>query len=279
MKKTGLRSILLQMNSNEDVARNVSQIEDLLRPVAPGAVDIICLPENSLYMRVGRKRPLQSLELHDRAFELLQKICERLNAAMMVGSLPLRESDGVTNATVFLKPNEKPAVVYRKIHLFDVDVAGQPPIRESETFRPGRDPSVVVWRNWRLGLSICYDLRFAELFSHYGEEQVDAILVPSAFLVPTGQAHWHVLLRARAIENQCYVLAAAQAGVHQNGVGDTRETFGHTLVVDPWGEILAEGSAHDAELISVVLDENRVEQVRQQMPQARHRRPHLRKKS
>jgi predicted amidohydrolase len=185
---------------------------------------------------------------------------------------PLKLGDKFSNSTVFLNPNVDPHVVYSKIHLFDVDVEGAPPVRESDHFVNGSGPALIDFRGWKLGLSICYDLRFPELYLNYAQK-ADLILVPSAFLVPTGEAHWHVLLRARAIESQCYVAAPAQSGEHVSHLdsGQVRKTYGHSLIVDPWGRALEE-MASGLDIRTVELSRTPIEKARRQIPMKAHRR-------
>jgi predicted amidohydrolase len=172
---------------------------------------------------------------------------------------------------LFFAPGHPARVVYVKTHLFDVDVEGAPPVRESDHFVGGGGPATVELKGWKFGLSICYDLRFAELYLKYAEA-VDVILIPSAFLVPTGQAHWHVLVRARAIENQCFVAAPAQSGEHTSvASGPSRRTFGHSLVVDPWGAVLLD-MEHAPGAAVVELKRDLIEKARRQIPMQGHRR-------
>jgi len=162
--------------------------------------------------------------------------------------------------------------VYRKIHLFDVDVVGQKPVRESDVFARGTETSVFEIKGWKFGSSICYDVRFPELYLRYAREEVDAILVPAAFLTTTGRAHWEILLRARAIESQAYVLAAAQGGTHQGIKGGTRETHGHSMIVDPWGLIVEEiQDSSEVRVARATLKVDRIEAVRRQIPMKNHR--------
>ncbi|NJM10425.1 MAG: hypothetical protein HC883_06135 [Bdellovibrionaceae bacterium] len=173
------------------------------------------------------------------------------------------------NSTILFEAGKGPRVVYTKVHLFDVDVEGAPPVRESELFVNGDHPAILDFHGWKIGLSICYDLRFAELYLNYAQA-VDLILVPSAFLVPTGEAHWHTLLRARAIEAQAYVAAPAQGGEH--GSGDQfRSTYGHSLVVDPWGRVVVDMKLETG-LQTVELVREAIEKVRRQIPMKSHRR-------
>lgn len=258
------------MNSTDNVPTNLGQVRELFRQAA--GADLVVFPENSLYFRIRGGTPLEPLRLDGPEIASLRELVDAQPSAMML-STPIHEAGARTvNATVLLEPGRAPRIVYRKIHMFDVDVEGAPPVRESDHFAPGTGPAVIEFRGWKIGLSICYDLRFAELYRHYAQS-VDLILIPSAFLVPTGQAHWHVLLRARAIENQCYVAAPAQAGEHRSAVdsGQSRHTFGHSLVVDPWGKICKELPS-GVGIGIVELDRGLIAKARRQIPMASHRR-------
>ncbi|MEO0337565.1 MAG: nitrilase-related carbon-nitrogen hydrolase [Pseudomonadota bacterium] len=161
---------------------------------------------------------------------------------------------------------------YSKIHLFDVDVEGQKPIRESDDFVAGTAPKIIEIEGWRIGLSICYDIRFSELYLHYVKSGVDLIAIPAAFLPPTGEAHWEVLQRARAIEAQCFVVSSAQSGEHQSvRSGAKRVSYGHGLAVDPWGRVLLNmGTEVGAE--QMVLSRSLLSRVRGQIPMGSHRK-------
>ena len=176
------------------------------------------------------------------------------------------------NASILIDPVHGLSVVYKKIHLFDIELAGQKAIRESDSFAHGLWPSVWSYEGLLFGSSICYDVRFAELYSKYAKQEVDVIVIPSAFLVPTGRAHWEPLLRARAIESQAYVLAPAQCGLHQSKHHDgARETYGHSMIIDPWGEILSLKES-GVGLIYADLNTERVRSVRKQIPMKNHRK-------
>ncbi len=194
-----------------------------------------------------------------------------------MGGVPLREGEVVFNASVLIDPSGYKQIVYRKVHLFDVCVQGRE-VRESASFTAGDQLAAVEINGWRVGLSICYDLRFAEMFVQYHKQNVDLILVPSSFLVPTGRSHWQTLLRARAIETQAYVAAPAQVGVHQSRVDDSleKQTWGESLIVGPWGEVLATSSNFDQALshdpLYCVLDKGPIAKAREQIPLLSHRR-------
>lgn len=258
----------VELTSGEDVGANVEQILGIFSELKE-PVDLICLPENSLYFRISKSKPIPAINLQDPHLQRLSGYARQHDVGIMVGSVPVLEDGKLANATVFLAPDQPAKVLYRKLHLFDVDVPGAPPVRESESFRHGAETALIDWRDWKIGLTICYDLRFPELFLEYGQAGADLILVPSAFLVPTGQAHWDILLRARAIENQCYVVAAAQSGEHRSG-DETRATYGHSLIVGPWGEKIVELTGQ-RRLGIAKLSKDALKKVRKQIPMREHR--------
>lgn len=259
-----------QLCSNEQVEKNQEQIQNLLSKVDSDC-DLVVFPENSLYQRVSSKHLEFGFDLNDEAIMAIRGWVDDHQTSVILGSIPLKLSAGIGNSMILLEPGSNPKAVYQKIHLFDVDVPGAPPVRESNQFVHGESAQVIEVKGWKLGLSICYDLRFSDLYWHYSSLGVDAILVPSAFLVPTGKAHWHVLLRARAIENQCYVIAPAQGGEHHAKDGKKRETFGHSLVVDPWGEVLIDLKTHSPSIEHVLLDPQERTKVQSRIPMHQHR--------
>lgn len=271
LPQTSLRVGVLQLTSVEDVDKNLKQVKRLLKRLKGKGLDLICLPENAFFMRLNRESN------HGFGFDLTEGFWSELqdwvrdeNCEIWVGSVPYKEKGFVSNATIRITPHSV-AAVYRKIHLFDVQVKGSPPVRESDYFRHGEEPQILKIKGWDVGLTICYDLRFSELYLKYAQSGVHLILVPSAFLVPTGRAHWHVLLRARAIESQAFVIAAAQSGRHRSG-HVTRETYGHSLAVAPWGRILREAKKRGPSAFVVDLDPKLIAQARTQIPMAEHRR-------
>ena len=265
-----LRVLLMQMTSTDSIEANLDQIHYHLETISDlSSFDFISLPENSLYFYLSNRGVrFPGLHLSDSVFQDLQKYCDEFDLCLHVGSVPLADEGTMVNATVWLAPHRPPECVYRKIHLFDMEVDGHSPLRESDQFAPGRQPSTVRLRGWEIGLSICYDLRFSELYSQYARRGVDILLVPSAFTFTTGLAHWHCLLRARAIESQCFVIAAAQSGRHSKN----RVTFGHSLVYGPWGEPLGEIKEEGPGILRVDLHPNLLNKARQQIPMSQHRR-------
>lgn len=268
-----LKVALIQMTSIDDVETNLKNIEAAVLGLKEA--QIAFFPENCLYMRLLEGQKISGFELSDPVFARLSKLAKEKKIALHLGSVPLREKiDGqekLSNATIFVSVDGKVDCTYRKMHLFDIALEGKKPIRESDAFHHGSEPRVLDFQGIKIGQTICYDLRFAELFSRYANQQVDLIVVPSAFLVPTGKAHWEVLLRARAIESQCFVLAAAQAGVHKSPQGE-RETYGHSLIVSPWGEILSEGNGSGPQVLEMTLNLEQNDKVRAQIPMQAHRR-------
>lgn len=268
------RVAVAQMNSIDDVNSNVDQVIELMNEAhQAGKVDLLCFPENCLFLRLSKTKSIPEVKLNSDQIHRIEEAANSSGINILLGSVPVKTAgDKLANATVLVKPKVRAKIVYEKMHLFDVDVKGAPPVRESDSFRPGQGPSIIEINGWKFGLSICYDLRFSSLFAHYALAEVDGILVPSAFLVPTGRAHWHTLLRARAIESQCYVIAAAQAGIHRNSNGDSRETYGHSLVVDPWGEVVVDLATTPKIVQTVELSQAKLNWVRGQIPQLGHRR-------
>lgn len=259
------------MTSVDDVEKNFLRCEKVIREAAAQSVKIVFFPENCLYMRIKEGEKIPGFSIADPVFQKLIDLSKKFHIALHLGSVPLREDDKLSNATIFICDGEL-KLTYRKIHLFDIELEGHKPIRESDVFHRGMQPEILEFEGWRLGQSICYDLRFAELYLAYAKAHVDAILIPSAFLVPTGEAHWDVLTRARAIESQAFVIAAAQAGTHVGVRGGQRSTYGHSLVVDPWGRKLVEGSGDQEEVLIVELDRKLIQSVRGQIPMQSHRR-------
>jgi deaminated glutathione amidase len=266
-----LRVRCVQMTSGEDQSANVAAVETQLDLATNTDRDVLLFPENTLFFRVRPESPFQSHDLSEPFWAEWAKWTQVTKKEILIGGTPIRDGDGrVYNSTVRVAEG-RCQVVYRKLHLFDVDVQGERPVRESDVYAPGPAPATIGVKGWPVGLSICYDVRFSELFSVYAQKKVAVIVVPSAFLVPTGKAHWHVLLRARAIESQCYVVAAAQAGRHI--LGDrVRETFGHSMIVNPWGEVVAELGGDGPGTMDWDLEFSEVEKVRRQIPMAGHRR-------
>jgi len=275
--KQKLSLAVCQMTSTDNEQKNFEQIESLLFNTPESEhFDLICFPENSLFMRIQEGQKIEGLKLSNPVFEKVASLAKRKKAFLHFGSIPLRVDGHLRNASVLVTPEGEVKPTYYKIHLFDIDLEGQAPVRESDIYKHGDEPQILELHGWHIGQTICYDLRFSELFNYYAQHSVELILVPASFLVKTGQAHWEVLLRARAIESQAYVVAAAQAGTHKgaqaNSLHSLRETYGHSLIIDPWGQIVKEAKTMGPELLTFELELDRVSAVRKQIPMRHHRR-------
>lgn len=266
--KTPLAVAICQMTSIDDWNANSDQALSLAKKALQiGPVDLVCFPENALYMRLDKKQKIPSVTIQSEIFAPFEEFAKANDCFIYLGSVPLLMQGRVFNSTVIITPLGERLAPYQKIHLFDIALEGQEPIRESDEFSAGDKVSVIDINGWKLGLTICYDLRFSELYNKLQKQEVDIIGIPSAFLQTTGQAHWHTMIRARAIESQAFVVAAAQSGSHKG----LRETYGHSMVVGPWGNILAEASDTDR-VKRVVLDHSLIQKVRAQIPMKAHRR-------
>ncbi|HSD93194.1 MAG TPA: carbon-nitrogen hydrolase family protein [Methyloceanibacter sp.] len=233
------RAALVQLRSGRSVEPNLEQAEALIRRAAEGGAVYVQTPENTALMELGTERVLQAAqsEAESGALRRLGALAAELGVYLHIGSLAIKlDGTRVANRSYLIDPQGEIAARYDKLHMFDVDLAHGESHRESDQCRPGDKAVLADLPFGRLGLSICYDLRFPQLYRALAVAGAEFIAVPAAFTKQTGEAHWHVLLRARAIETGAFVLAATQGGLHESG----RATFGHSLVVSPWGEILAE---------------------------------------
>jgi len=262
-----------QMTSIDDVDTNLMQIEALVEQAfAQAKPRLVCFPENCLYMRIIEGEKIEGFTLDHVVFKRLSELAKTHDAYLHLGSVPLYIEGHLYNSSVLVTHAGEIRPTYQKMHLFDIQLEGQKAIRESDVFRHGQRPSIIEVDGWRIGETICYDVRFAELFSNYARKEVDAILVPAAFLVKTGEAHWEILLRARAIESQSYLLASAQGGTHIGIKNGSRETYGHSLIIDPWGEVAGQVQKRTPGVAIMKLSKERLENVRRQIPMKFHRR-------
>ena len=269
--KKALQVALCQMTSTDSRKLNLEFMLQQLQQI-PANVEVVFFPENCLFQRVKRDAEVKFLTLESEEILQLSQVAQKRQMDLHLGSVALKEGHQSFNASVVLEKDGSVRVGYRKIHLFDVHIEGQLPIRESDRFVAGSEACVWKSRGWSFGQTICYDLRFSNLFALYAHHAVDVILVPASFLVKTGQAHWEVLLRARAIESQCFVIAAAQAGTHRGVEGGEHHTFGRSMVIDPWGQVLLQGSPDRPEILQIELDPLRIEAARTQIPMRAHRK-------
>ncbi len=242
---------LVQMCSGVDPQANLTAALAAIEEAKRSGADFVLTPEMTNIMEAKRERLFATIadEEYDPTLAALREVARKLSIYVQIGSLAVKASpDKAANRSFLIDRKGDVIARYDKIHMFDVDLANGESYRESRTYRPG-DLAVVADLPWgRLGVTICYDLRFPALYRALAEAGASFFSIPSAFTRPTGAAHWHVLLRARAIENGAFVFAAAQGGKHENG----RETFGHSLIVDPWGQILAEGGAEPGIILADV---------------------------
>ena len=264
------RAALVQLRAGRSVAANIDAAAKLVREAKGSGADYVQTPEMTSLMELDRKSLFAHIveEERDPALAAFRELARELKVYFHVGSLALKVSpDKATNRSFLIDPAGEIVARYDKIHLFDVNLASGESYRESNTFRPGETAIVAVLPWGRLGLSICYDLRFPALYRALAEAGAHFLAIPSAFTKQTGEAHWHVLIRARAIETGCFVLAAAQGGKHENG----RSTFGHSLIVDPWGRIVAEGASEPG-VIMAEIDPALVAEARGKVPALEHGR-------
>ena len=263
---------VLQMCSSTDPAANYAVIEQAARDARNGGAAMLFTPEMSLLLDRERARAAPHIvpESESPFVPMLAALAQDTGVTIALGSMPVMVGEGRSaNRAMVFAPGADEVVTYDKIHMFDVALATGESWRESAAYRPGeRVVTVEDTPLGRLGLAICYDLRFPALFAELGDQGCDAIAVPAAFTVPTGAAHWHVLLRARAIEASAFVIAAAQVGTHEDG----RTTYGHSLMIDPWGEVLLDMGGKAAGLGFCDIDLGRIAEVRAQVPALANRR-------
>jgi predicted amidohydrolase len=267
-----MRLTVVQMNSGADVAANLQQLDGLLKQAVEAGAELAVLPENFALLGADPAGRIAVAE-DDGAGPVQDAVAELARQTgmwLVAGTLAIKSADPHRPSAACCVYNSAGERVgrYDKMHLFDVriPVAGEA-YAESAVTLPGDKPLVIATPWGRLGIAVCYDLRFPEQFRAMAAEGLDLLLLPAAFTVPTGRAHWEVLLRARAIENLCYVAAAAQTGEHPGG----RATWGHSMIVDPWGEVLADAGVAVG-IATADLDRQRLERLRNEFPVLQHRR-------
>ena len=262
----------IQLSSAREPEPNIAAAGDLVRRARDAGAALIMTPEVSDMMEP--KRPLRIEKARNEAnhpmLAAFRELARETDAWLLLGSAVVRREDGderLANRSFLITPDGTVAQRYDKIHMFDVELAGGESYRESNAFRPG-EAAVLATLPWGvLGMTVCYDLRFPQLYRALAQAGADFLSIPSAFTVPTGRAHWHVLMRARAIENGCFVFAPAQWGEHAEG----RKTYGHSLIVAPWGEILAEAE-DGVGFITAEIDPAKIAEARRAVPSLTHDR-------
>jgi predicted amidohydrolase len=265
------RAACVQLRSSDDVAENIRKASDLIRRAKSQGAQFVATPENTTLMAPdgGAKLERTFAEQADPALPAFCALAEETGIWLLVGSLAIRTSPELTaNRSFLIDPRGRIAARYSKIHLFDVDLPSGEKYRESRTVAGGNE-AVAADLPWaKLGMTVCYDLRFPHLYRALARAGATVMTVPSAFTETTGKAHWHILLRARAIENGAFVIAPAQCGLHANG----RKTYGHSLIVAPWGEILAEGGTEPGVIVADIDPDLAIE-ARARIPNLQHDRP------
>jgi deaminated glutathione amidase len=267
----------VQFTAGPDPEPNIAVVSDLIRRARDQGADLITTPEASNFIESGEKRRAKARRESDDPFlAAMRELARETEAWILVGSLVIDPSgepgaaEGETrlaNRSFLIDGRGSIVAKYDKIHLFDIDLPNGESIRESNAYRPG-ERTVIAETPWgKLGMTVCYDVRFPQLYRVLAQAGADFLAVPSVFTVPTGRAHWEVLLRSRAIENGAFLFAPAQTGEHTAG----RKSYGHSLIVDPWGEVLAEGG-EGVGIITAKIDPGRVAKVRGGLPSLQHDR-------
>jgi predicted amidohydrolase len=258
------KAAAVQMRSGTDVAKNVADATALVREAAGQGARYVLTPEMTTILDRERDRLLAAIspEVTDPSLAKFRALAKELGIHLHIGSMAIRIGDAdVANRSFLIGPDGMVSATYDKIHMFDVDLAGGESYRESRLYRPGAKAAVAELPDARLGLSICYDVRFPHLYRALAKAGASVIAIPAAFTKTTGEAHWHVLIRARAIETGAFVIAAAQGGHHDDG----RDTYGHSMIVDPWGAILAEAGTEPGVIVAEI-DPEASATTRQRLP-------------
>jgi predicted amidohydrolase len=268
---TVTRIAVLQMTSGIDPEANTAAITDAVDRAAEGGAAMLFTPEMSGLLDRDRARAAPHIvtEADNPVLAAVRKEAAARRIWVALGSLAVKREDGRwANRSLLIDDRGEVSARYDKIHMFDVELSSGETWRESSAYAAGQEVVVAETPLGRLGLTVCYDVRFPALFEELGRQSCDVIAIPAAFTVPTGKAHWHVLQRARAIEASAYVVAAAQVGEHADG----RKTYGHSLVIDPWGEVLLDLGGDQAGMGFAEIDPERITKVREQLPSLANRR-------
>jgi predicted amidohydrolase len=260
----------IQMTSVPNLQTNLAQAEELIDLAVRQGAELVGLPENFSFMGEEKDKLNQAEAIAHESAKFITKMAQRFQITILGGSfpLPVDNTGKVYNTSILVDPNGQELARYYKVHLFDVNVPDGNTYQESSTVMAGQQLPPVYFSEklGNIGLSICYDVRFPELYRHLSDKETDIVFVPAAFTAFTGKDHWQVLLQARAIENTCYVIAPAQTGTNYA----RRQTHGHAMIIDPWGAILADAGEQPGIAIAEIKP-TRLEQVRRQMPSLQHR--------
>ncbi len=270
-----MRAALLQLNSGDDPAANLAVTRALIHEAADQGAGFVLTPEVTNCVSASRthQNAVLTTEEHEPTLAALRALAAERRIWLLIGSLAIktRDADGrFANRSYLITPEGAIAARYDKIHMFDVSISSEESYRESAGYRPGTRAVLARTPFGGIGMTICYDMRFPHLYRQLAQAGAEILTMPSAFSPVTGAAHWHALLRARAIETGCYVLAPAQAGNHAASRGKSRQTYGHSLAVSPWGEVLADAGTAQGGVIYVDLDRAEVAQARQRIGSLTH---------
>lgn len=264
------RAAVIQLNSTEDTDRNFHLAQELFREALSLRANFVSFPENMLLMTGDKNHLKYEAKNIKQWISRFATWAKDAKVFLHTGTLPMEapRSQKLLNTSLIFSPKGKIIAKYSKIHLFDAEISGDRSYRESKTIQAGTKIVSCKTSLGRVGLSVCYDVRFPELYRSLAKSGSDILLIPAAFTVPTGQAHWDVLTRARAIENLCYVLAAAQCGANTS----ERKTYGHSRIIDPWGTVLAESKGDASCCLVAEINRSHLQEFRRKMPALKHRR-------
>ena len=271
-----MKVALVQFTSGNDPAVNLQRVAGFIREAHAGGAEFVLTPETTNIISSSRKQQAEVLatEAKDQTLAHLCALADELNIWLLIGSLGIKTGDAdgrFANRSFLISSDGLIVARYDKIHMFDVDLGNGEVYRESSAYRPGVQAVLAKTDIGNIGMTICYDMRFPDLFRQLGQAGAQILTAPAAFTVPTGRAHWETLLRARAIENGCFVLAPAQVGTHECGGSPQRKTYGHSLAISPWGEVLADAGKTEG-VTFVDLDLNDVTKARAKIPSLMHDR-------
>ena len=270
MSASTFKAAMIQMRAGLDSGANIDAAVRFIGEAKSAGADYVLTPEMTNILAAKREQLFAAIveEQLDPALATLRELARKLGIHVHIGSLAIKISpDRAANRSFLIDPKGDILARYDKIHMFDVDLQGGESYRESRNYRPGELAMLADIPWGRIGMTVCYDLRFPALYRALAEAGATMLAIPSAFTKQTGEAHWHVLIRSRAIENGCFVFAAAQGGTHENG----RDTFGHSLIVDPWGRIIAEGGIEPG-IVMAEIDPAEVANARARIPSLQHGR-------
>lgn len=258
----------IQLCSSSDMAENIAKVETLVSEAARKGAKLIATPENTFLMQTHDAKVARYDQDNHPAVLASVIMARQHQVWLLIGSVAVDGGDKTYNRSLLLNPLGDVVAVYDKIHLFDVEVGDGQTYRESAKMLSGSKMVVADMDGAKLGMSICYDVRFPHLYRAMAKDGAQILSIPAAFTQITGEAHWHILNRARAIENGCFVIAPAQSGTHAGG----RETYGHSLIIDPWGRVLADAGVEEGVIVAEI-DLDKVSKVRKQLPSLSHDRP------